>query len=126
MKTLQLKNLIKEAVREAIQDELKDILLEAIKSPKTIVNESTLPPVNISNKPTPTPNRDMKAKYENMMGALEDTKMSFTSQDAVPMNTMGADNKYHLLILITHQPLGLIFLLMVMLFLNLIIKLKML
>ena len=30
MKTLQLKNLIKEAVREAIQDELKDILLEAI------------------------------------------------------------------------------------------------
>ena len=91
MKTLQLKNLIKEAVREAIQDELKDILLEAIKSPKTIVNESILPPVNISNKPTPTPNRDMKAKYENMMGALEDTKMSFTSQDAVPMNTIGAD-----------------------------------
>jgi len=91
MKTTQLKNLIKEAVREAIQDELKDILLEAIKSPKTIVNESILPPVNISNKPTPTPNRDMKAKYENMMGALEDTKMSFTSQDAVPMNTMGMD-----------------------------------
>ena len=25
------------------------------------------------------------------MGALEDTKMYFTSQDAVPMNTIGAD-----------------------------------
>jgi len=25
------------------------------------------------------------------MGALEETKMSFTSQDAVPMNAVGAD-----------------------------------
>jgi len=90
MKTTQLKNLIKEAVREAIQDELKDILLEAIKTPKTIVNESTIPQVNISNKST-SPNVDVKAKYNDIMGALEDTKMSFTSQDAVPMNTMGAD-----------------------------------
>ena len=90
MKTTQLKNLIKEAVREAIQDELKDILLEAVKAPKTIVNESTIPSVNISNKST-SPNVDVKAKYNNIMGALEDTKMSFTSQDAVPMNTMGAD-----------------------------------
>ena len=90
MKTLQLKNLIKEAVREAIQDELKDILLEAIKSPKTIVNESTIPQVNISNKST-SPNVNVKAKYSNIMGALEETKMSFTSQDAVPMNAMSAD-----------------------------------
>tara|TARA_R110001592_G_scaffold96203_1_gene276457 strand:- start:104 stop:445 length:342 start_codon:yes stop_codon:yes gene_type:complete len=90
MKTTQLKNLIKEAVREAIQDELKDILLEAVKAPRTIVNESAIPQVNISNKPT-SPNVDVKAKYNNIMGALEDTKMSFTSQDAVPMNTMGVD-----------------------------------
>ena len=90
MKTTQLKNLIKEAVREAIQDELKDILLEAVKAPKTIVNESTIPSVNISNKST-SPNVDVKAKYNNIMGALEDTKMSLTSQDAVPMNTIGAD-----------------------------------
>ena len=90
MKTTQLKNLIKEAVREAIQDELKDILLEAIKAPKTIVNESTIPQVNISNKST-SPNVNVKAKYGNIMGALEETKMSFTSQDAVPMNTVGAD-----------------------------------
>ena len=90
MKTTQLKNLIKEAVREAIQDELKDILLEAIKAPKTIVNESTIPQVNISNKST-SPNVNVKAKYGNIMGALEETKMSFTSQDAVPMNAVGAD-----------------------------------
>ena len=41
MKTSQLKTLIKEAVKEAIQEELKDILLEAVRSPKTVVSEST-------------------------------------------------------------------------------------
>ena len=40
MKTDGLKKLIKEAVREAIQEELKDILLEAVRTPKTIVKES--------------------------------------------------------------------------------------
>jgi len=40
MKTTELKNLIKEAVKEAIHEELKDILLEAVRAPKTIVQES--------------------------------------------------------------------------------------
>jgi hypothetical protein len=40
MKTTELKNLIKEAVREAIQEELKDILLEAVRAPKTVVTET--------------------------------------------------------------------------------------
>ena len=40
MKTTELKNLIKEAVREAIHEELKDILLEAVRAPKTVVQES--------------------------------------------------------------------------------------
>jgi len=40
MKTQDFKKIIKEAVKEAIQEELKDILLEAVRSPKTIVNES--------------------------------------------------------------------------------------
>lgn len=40
MKTDIFKRIIKEAVKEAIQEELKDILLEAVRSPKTIVNES--------------------------------------------------------------------------------------
>ena len=40
MKTTELKTLIKEAVREAIQEELKDILLEAVRAPKTVVAES--------------------------------------------------------------------------------------
>jgi len=44
MKTTELKKLIKEAVKEAIQEELKDILLEAVRSPKTVVNESYAQP----------------------------------------------------------------------------------
>jgi hypothetical protein len=40
MKTDVLKKFIKEAVKEAIQEELKEILLEAVRAPKTIVNES--------------------------------------------------------------------------------------
>lgn len=40
MKTDALKKFIKEAVKEAIQEELKDILLEAVRAPKTVVNES--------------------------------------------------------------------------------------
>jgi hypothetical protein len=40
MKTTELKNLIKEAVKEAIQEELKEILLEAVRAPKTVMQES--------------------------------------------------------------------------------------
>jgi hypothetical protein len=44
MKSTHFKKLIKEAVKEAIQEELKDILLEAVKAPKSQpINE------NISN-----------------------------------------------------------------------------
>jgi len=94
MKTDVLKKMIKDAVKEAIQEELKEILLEAIKSPKSPINESFIPPVNIGNKGTGTPNNvDIKSSYESMMGALEQTKMSFTSQDAQPLgvSSAGAD-----------------------------------
>ena len=40
MKTTEPINLMKEAVREAIQEELKEILLEAVRAPKTVVQES--------------------------------------------------------------------------------------
>lgn len=44
MKQSDFKKIIKEAVKEAIQEELKDILLEAVRQPKTIVKESIIPP----------------------------------------------------------------------------------
>ena len=40
MKQSEFKNFIKEAVREVIREELKDILLEAVRQPKTIVKET--------------------------------------------------------------------------------------
>jgi hypothetical protein len=40
MKQSDFKKIIKEAVREAIQEELKDILLEAVRQPKTVIKET--------------------------------------------------------------------------------------
>jgi hypothetical protein len=87
MKTDGLKKLIKEAVREAIQEELKDILLEAVRSPKTIVKES----IQTIDTPKPTftqPTMDLKAKYADVLG---ETALSFTSQDAVPFRPQVSD-----------------------------------
>ena len=88
MKTDGLKKLIKEAVREAIQEELKDILLEAVRTPKTIVKES----IQTIDPPKPTftqPMMDTKKAYADIMN---ETMMSFTSKDAqVPFRPQVSD-----------------------------------
>jgi len=81
MKSTDFKKLIKEAVREAIQEELKDILLEAVKSPKQVVRESYIPPVQTSQPAYAPPPVDFRSKYAEVLG---ETAMSFTSQDAQP------------------------------------------
>jgi len=40
MDIIKFKKIIKESVREVIQEELRDILLEAVKAPKTVVSEA--------------------------------------------------------------------------------------
>lgn len=78
MKTDGLKKLIKEAVREAIQEELKDILLEAVRSSKTIVKES----IQTIDTPKPTfipPTMDTRKAY---MDIMNETALNFTSHDA--------------------------------------------
>ena len=40
MNTNTFKKIVKEAVKEVIQEEIKDILLEAVRSPKAVINES--------------------------------------------------------------------------------------
>ena len=40
MDTKVFKKLIKEAVKEAIQEEMKDILLEAVRNPRTVMQEN--------------------------------------------------------------------------------------
>jgi hypothetical protein len=91
MKSTDFKKLIKQAVKEAIQEELKDILLEAVKTPKTVVRESyasTTNPVQPS-QPTFTPSSvDLRSKYMDVLG---ETAMSFTSQDIVPFRPQVSD-----------------------------------
>ncbi len=83
MKATEFKKLIKESVREVIQEELKEILLEAVRSPKTVVTGTTTVPSTSHALPD-----DDKVKLrENMMGVLDGMKrgedtMSFTSANA--------------------------------------------
>jgi hypothetical protein len=94
MKPSEFKHLIKEAVREAIQEELKDILLEAVRAPKTPIMEAPVGGVGygIANtSPTPTKSTaEKRAMMESIMGDMrrgQDT-LSFTSADAVTANTL--------------------------------------
>ena len=94
MKTDLLKNLIKTAVREAIQEELKDILLEAVKSPKTIVQEAwTSNPIPVPSQPPlsfqtsgTTVNHDLRHNLRSMIGGEFDT-ISANSSHAQPAYT---------------------------------------
>jgi hypothetical protein len=87
MKIDGLKKIIKEAVREAIQEELKDILLEAIKSPKTAVRENYIPvpsqPI-ITQPNGTTVNYDLRHNLRNMIGGEFDTVISANSSHAQP------------------------------------------
>jgi hypothetical protein len=85
MKIDGLKKLIKEAVREAIQDELKDILLEAVKSPKTVVQE-TYTTAPTYDTPT-TVNHDLRRNLRSMIGGEFDTVVTANSSHAQPTYT---------------------------------------
>ena len=83
MKLTELRKIIREEVREAIQDELKDILLEAVRSPKTVVTEKVIPQTT----PQSLPETDRAKLRENMMGVLDGMRpgqdtLSFNSTDA--------------------------------------------
>ena len=88
MKPSELKSFIKEAVREAIQEELKDILLEAVRAPKTPIHETyKMHPVTVDAPTTQIPQKstaEKRAMMESIMGDMrrgQDT-LSFNSMDA--------------------------------------------
>jgi hypothetical protein len=87
MKTDALKKLIKEAVREAIQDELKDILLEAVRAPKTVVQESYTPAPTYQQPVTSTVNHDLRRSLRGMIGSEFDTTITANSSHAQPSYT---------------------------------------
>ena len=92
MKTDALKKFIKEAVREAIQEELKDILLEAVRAPKTVMNESlrdtyAQPHIENPKKLTASERRDM---FSGILGEMQTGKPA-TSAYAGNFNPQPAD-----------------------------------
>ena len=101
MKTDILKKLIKGAVREAIQEELKDILLEAVKSPKTVVQETYTGVQPFLNQPVMTTpntsivNHDFKRNLRAMIGGEFDATITANSSHTQPaympppVNTIG-------------------------------------
>ena len=86
MKLSQLKSIVKEAVKEAIQEEMKDILLEAVRVPKPIIQESTTQ--------KSLPQADKQQLRENMMSVLDGMRpgangtLSATTAD-IPLQVNG-------------------------------------
>ena len=108
MKLSQLKTIVKEAVKEAIQEEMKDILMEAVRSPKQQVYETTTPTPQYT-QPAPStinpvaqaslPETDKLKLRENMMGVLDSMRpgangtMNVTSADVPMQVTAGMDTQ---------------------------------
>jgi hypothetical protein len=86
MDTKVFKKLIKEAVKEAIQEEMKDILLEAIRTPKTVIQESYAQPVQtLAGTPT-APSINARDKYKELLGGMMESRngnITMTSNDAM-------------------------------------------
>ena len=81
MKSTELKKMIKEAVKEAIQEELKDILLEAVRSPKTVVSENvSMPTPQLSSQPT----TNAKEEYRNIMAEMMGGGNKFNTNNPGP------------------------------------------
>jgi len=91
MKQNEFKKMIKEAVREVFQEEMKELLLEAVRSPKTVVTETVQP----TQYTKPTIPVDIKRNLRSMIGGEFDATISANSsmvQPAYtppPVNTIG-------------------------------------
>ena len=86
MDTKLFKKLIKEAVKEAIQEELKEILLEAVRAPKTVIQESYAQPVQTLTGNSTTPSINARDKYKELLGGMMESRngnISMTSNDAI-------------------------------------------
>ena len=89
MKSTHFKKIVKEAVKEAIQEELKDILLEAVKTPKTQpISENKTNNVISSNPSFENPTTNVRQKYSDIMN---ETAISMTSNDVSRFSPQGVD-----------------------------------
>ena len=105
MKLSQLKTIVKEAVKEAIQEEMKDILIEAVRAPKSVVYENSIgtPNTNIgtpgpmnpvAQQPMPEDKRiAMKENIQSVLGGMmpgANGTLSATTAD-VPLQMTSGD-----------------------------------
>lgn len=92
MDTRGFKKLIKEAVREAIQEELKDILLEAVRAPKTVIQESYVPTPIV--QPTQEPSVDVKSRYKELLEGMMETRNGNLNVNSTNALGFGASQPY--------------------------------
>jgi hypothetical protein len=96
MKLDILRKIIREEVKGAIQEELKDLLLEAIRSPKHVVETQTYNPASTAGyiSPSTTTSTSTVSKEqlrENYRNILGETAASFnTSQVGKPLQLHGS------------------------------------
>jgi hypothetical protein len=100
MKISELKQIIKEACKEAFREEMKEILLEAIKSPKTIVQESKqVVRENQSQDNQSVPRGNISQNYRSLMEGMkkgttelisepEENLISQSTLGQIPINTI--------------------------------------
>ncbi len=86
MKLTELRKVIREEVKAAIQEELKDILLEAVRSPKSAITEGTV----LTSKPKPT-YEDQKSARQSIMNQMMGSNgdMTLSSNDANTFRPQG-------------------------------------
>ena len=88
MKSEEFKKIIKEAVREVFVEEMKEILLEAVKSPKTSVGQGSYGTVTESVQPTNSKPLDPNARKAVMANILGDMASGRTmTTEALTANT---------------------------------------
>lgn len=90
MDTKVFKKLIKEAVKEAIQEEMKDILLEAVRNPRTVMQENQENVLVSRVQATSSPNT--REKYKEILGSMMDARngqISMTANDALGFGRQG-------------------------------------
>ena len=85
MKLKELKSIVKTAVNEAIQEELKDILLEAVRSPKQVIQPVTQTQPSAPVQPTRS-KEQIRESYQNILG---DMGANFSTNNIPPQPTQG-------------------------------------
>lgn len=96
MKLNELRKIIREEVKAAIQEELKDILLEAVKSPKSIISTPESPQIQSGapySPPSPSSLQEQRNARMEIMNKMMagNGNMNLTSTDVNTFRPTGGD-----------------------------------